>query len=86
MYPDHININDKVPILRTKFYQERLANLPNFDGFVARWYIPGENLYFSRTDTNATISVIIMDTAHEIKVGVGYDWTPVKLGRDQMQL
>eukprot|EP00354_Favella_ehrenbergii_P007804 CAMPEP_0170452344 /NCGR_PEP_ID=MMETSP0123-20130129/1273_1 /TAXON_ID=182087 /ORGANISM="Favella ehrenbergii, Strain Fehren 1" /LENGTH=157 /DNA_ID=CAMNT_0010714317 /DNA_START=760 /DNA_END=1233 /DNA_ORIENTATION=+ len=30
--------------------------------------------------------MMIIDTAHEIKVGVGYDWKPVVLGPDEMQV
>ena len=29
---------------------------------------------------------MIIDTAHEIEVGVGYDWKPVVLGSDEMQI
>ena len=29
---------------------------------------------------------MVIDTAHEIKVGVGYDWKPVVLGSEEMQI
>ena len=74
------------PIMRVPYYRERLEGLPSFDGFVARWYIPGEKLYFKKSETSAAITVMIIDSAMETKVGVGFDWAPVVLGRDEMQL
>ena len=86
VFDDHINIENKIPVMRVPYYNERLAGLESFDGFVARWYIPGEKLYFSKSNTTAIITVMILDTAKEIKVGVGFDWPPVVLGRNEMQL
>lgn len=86
VYDDHINIDGTIPVMRVPYYNERLDDLESFDGFVARWYIPGEKLYFKKSDTTAIITVMILDTAKEIKVGVGYDWPPVVLGRNEMQL
>ena len=37
-------------------------------------------------DTNATQTLGIIDTAYEIKVGVGYDWAPDVLKRGQIQI
>lgn len=86
VYEDHLDLKDSFPIMRVPYYREKLSELANFDGFVARWYIPGEKLYFKKSSTTAIINVMIIDSAEEIKVGVGYDWTPVVLGRDEMQL
>ena len=63
VYDDHINIEGKIAVMRVPYYQERLKDLEPFDGFVARWYIPGEKLYFSKSDTTAIITVMILDTA-----------------------
>lgn len=72
--------------MRVPYFFDRLNGLPSFDGFVARWYIPGEKLIFQATNTTAITTVMVIDTAHEIKVGVGFDWKPVVLGSDQMQV
>ena len=84
VFEDHINIDGKIPVLRVPYYEERLKDLESFDGFVARWYIPGESLTFSKTNTTAIITIMIIDTAKEIKVGMGYNWAPVVLGRNEM--
>ena len=66
IYDDHINIEGKIAVMRVPYYEERLKDLDSFDGFVARWYIPGESLYFSKSNTTAIITVMILDTAKEI--------------------
>ena len=68
------------------YFQSRLDGLKDFDGFVSRWYVPGESLYFEATNTTAIITILIIDSAHEIEVGVGFDWKPVVLGDDEMQV
>ena len=72
--------------MRVPYYEERLKDLESFDGFVARWYLPAERLYFEKTNTTAITTVVVMDTAYEIKVGVGYDWPPLVLGEGEMQI
>jgi hypothetical protein len=86
VFEDHINMRDTFPVMRVPYYRERLANLSSFDGFVSRWYIPAEKLYFKKSNTTAIITVMIIDSAEEVKVGVGFDWAPVVLKRDEMQL
>lgn len=86
VYPDHIAIEDTVPVLRVGYYEERLDGLEDFDGFVGRWYIPSEKLYFEKSNSTAIITVMIIDSAKEIKVGLGYNWAPDVLGPNQMQL
>ena len=86
VWSDHISIEGKINIIRVPYFFSRLDELPSFDGFVARWYLPGESLQFPATNTTAIITIMIIDTAHEIKVGVGYDWKPVILGSDEMQI
>ena len=66
IYDDHINIENKIAVMRVPYYEERLKDLDSFDGFCARWYIPGESLYFSKSNTTAIITVMILDTAKEI--------------------
>lgn len=73
IYQDHISIEDKYNIMIVPYFQSRLKDLPSFDGFVSRWYFPGESLYFEKTNSTAIITVMIIDSAHEIEVGVGYD-------------
>ena len=34
----------------------------------------------------ATLTLIVIDTAKEIKVGVGNNWPPVVLGKGEIQL
>ena len=85
-YHDHISIEGDINIMRTRYFFNRLDGLESFDGFVARWYIPGTDMLFEATNTTAVITVLIIDTAHEIQVGVGYHWKPVVLGSDQMQV
>ena len=68
--------------MRVPYFMDRLANLTNFDGWVPRWYIPSAELKFTNSNRTAFATVMIIDTAHEIKVGMGHDWTPIVLGRD----
>lgn len=86
IYQDHIYIADSIPIMRTPYFTERLSNLTEFDGFVGRWYFPGEKLVSQETNTSAIVTALVIDTANEISVGVGYDWPPVVLGEQEMQL
>ena len=86
IYEDHITIEDSIAIMRVPYFLERLQNLPSFSGFVPRWYFPAEKLRFSKSNTTAIITAMIIDSRQEIKVGVGYDWPPVILGPDEMQL
>ena len=64
-WDDHISIGD-FAVMKMSYYKDKLDNLKGFDGFVGRWYIPAESLTFSKTETTAIITVIVMDTAHEI--------------------
>ena len=63
---------------------DRLANMTNFDGWFPRWYIPSAELQFSNSNRTAIATVMIIDTALEIKVGIGHDWTPIVLRRDEI--
>ena len=72
--------------MRVPYYDQRLNDLESFDGFVGRWYLPAERLYFKQTNTTAITTVVVLNSAKEIKVGVGYDWPPVVLGEGEMQV
>ena len=39
-----------------------------------------------QSDLTSHQTLAIIDTALEIKVGVGYDWKPVVLGNDEIQI
>ena len=86
VYDDHVEISDTVSIMRTPYFQAKLANMTVFDGFVGRWYFPAETLEFQKSKTTAIVTGLIIDTAKEISVGVGYEWPPVVLGNEEMQL
>jgi len=46
VYHDHISIEDKFNIMIVPYFTSRLNKLSDFDGFVSRWYLPGEELFF----------------------------------------
>lgn len=73
--------------MKGTYFNEKLANLTSFEGFVPRWYIPATDIYSKDDSSNhATQTLSIIDTALEIKVGVGFDWPPVILGKKKIQL
>ena len=86
VYDDHINIDRSIALMRVSYYMDRIGDLPGFDGWSPRWYIPSEELIFSKTNEIGYFNVIILDTAQEIKVGFGYDWVPVVLGPGEIQM
>ena len=45
VYEDHVVI-EGVNIIRVPYFFDRIQNLPSYQGFVARWYLPGEPLQF----------------------------------------
>lgn len=73
--------------MNTTFFEERLENSPNFDGFFPRTYIPQTKLtsYPTHSD-NVTVTLVVLDTVGEIKVGVGLDWYPLILGPQEIQI
>ena len=86
MYDDHLWIENNFSVLRVSYFKERLADLTDFSGWSPRWYLPSKTLTFSKSETSALITVMVVDSANEIKIGYGYDWDPVVLGPNEMQL
>lgn len=83
MCQDHIQTDSgSASILRYSYYNDSLADEDQFAGFVPRWYVPSLTVAAGKDlDVNATQTLGIIDTAYEIKVGVGYDWAPDILKR-----
>ena len=44
VYPDHIMINNSFPILQTPYFDERLSDMENFEGFSPRWLFPSTKM------------------------------------------
>ena len=90
VYPDHILINGTFPVLRSRYFSTRLAGLEHFDGFCPRWIIPQTRMVASTDITHervATQTLLIIDSAAEVKVGVGLNtWPPLVLGRSEVQI
>ena len=57
-----------------------------FWGFVPRWYVPKVSLYFESFAQPVTITLMIVDDKQENYVSVGYDWPPIRLGRDEIMV
>jgi len=70
------------------YFEERLANLPNFDGFFPRLYLPSSNMVSKENPEglNSHQSMAVIDTKKEIEVGVGYDWPPTVLAADEIMI
>jgi len=81
---DHVEA-DGLKVMKATYFGEKLANLTTFEGFVPRWYVPATDIYSKDDPSNhATQTLAIIDTALEIKVGVGYDWPPKVLGKNKI--
>ena len=72
--------------MRTPYFFERLDSLTDFEGFVGRWYFPSETLTADKTGASDITTALVIDSQREIKIGVGYDWPPVVLGNEELQL
>ena len=72
--------------MRVPYYLDKIGNRTDFDGWFPRWYMPNEPLTFKNSNVTAMLNVIIIDSAEEIRIGVGNDWKPVVLGPQEMQL
>jgi hypothetical protein len=77
--------------MNTPYFLDRLESLyeTTFQGFAPRWFLPGTKLYSTlpdHTQVSQTQTLAIIDTASEIKIGVGYDWYPEVLGPSEIQI
>ena len=73
--------------MRNSYYQKTTSTLPQFAGFVPRWYLPSTTMYNSdNPDLVSTQTLAIINSTQEIEVGVGYAWKPVIIGDGQVQL
>jgi len=81
--PDHILFGDETAStswIRSKFFEERLDNLEDFAGWFPRIYVPATTVKSAKTpDLTSHQTLAVIDTAKEIKVGVGYGWKPLVL-------
>ena len=73
--------------MRNSYYQRTTSALPQFSGFVPRWYIPSTTMFSpDNPDFFSTQTLAIINSTQEIEVGVGYAWKPVVIGDSQIQL
>ena len=79
---DHIVIDDTLQILRVPYFEDKMAgNLPSFWGFVPRWYIPHVALQFDDYEYPVTLTLMIVDSAKENYVSIGWDWPPIRIDK-----
>ena len=74
--------------MKSSYFEETLDGLDGYDGFFPRLYIPSSNMV-SKDDPdgiNSHQSLAMINTALEIKVGVGYDWKPNVLDSGEIQV
>ena len=74
--------------MKSGYFEQKLDGLDNFDGFFPRLYLPSTNMVAKDNPEglNSHQSLALIDTAKEIEVGVGYDWTPAVLKNDEIQI
>ena len=86
--PDYIsNISKTFSLMRYSYYDGKIGDMDKFDGFVPRAYVPATNLAsVDEPDFTVTQTLSIIDTNKEIKVGVGYDWDPLELDVNEIQV
>jgi len=93
-YEDHFTLADSIGLVNTPYFMERLEPLQEstFQGFSPRWYLPQTRLYADIEIEGKTERVFqtqtlgIIDTQNEIEIGIGYNWPPVVLGENQIQV
>lgn len=66
--------------MKASYFEERLADLEAFSGWFPRTYVPSATIKSEKVKITSHQSLALIDTALEIKVGVGYEWPPVVLG------
>ena len=71
-------------LIRTKYFSERLEDMDNFYGFFPRTYLPQSKLYNADTSISTKVTLFFIDSRQEIKVGVGLNFPPVALDKDQI--
>lgn len=84
---DHVTINFKnysFPLLKYSYYNQRLQNLSGFDGFAPRTLWPDIKIMANnQTSTNV---LLVINTTHEVNIGLGPDFPPIILGKDEVIL
>ena len=66
--------------MRTRYFQDRLQDLEDFDGFLPRWILPRTTIYSPWNGLDATQMLMITDSAWEVKIGVAPQFPPNLLG------
>ena len=85
--PDYIELAGDRKILKSDYYSEKLSPLEEFAGFFPRTFVPATNMVSDAAPgiiSHQTLAII--DTAKEIEVGVGYEWVPLVVGDNQIQI
>ena len=86
VFDDHVLVNNTFPIMRARYFQEKLEDLDDFDGFAPRWILPRTQIHSPENGLNATQIMIILDTAWEVKVGVAPNFPPTILGSQEIMI
>jgi len=91
-WPDS-KVIDGVPVLKFAYYKDALEDLPEFGGFSPRWTIP-KIMFRARHDQkeepeeirNITATLLVIDTAREVKIGLAPHFPPIILDRNEIMM
>jgi hypothetical protein len=69
------------PVMRNKYYQEKLGKLNRFEGFVPRWTFPRTVIEVAEKSppVSTTQMLLVIDTAREVFIGMGEKFPPTVL-------
>ena len=88
-YDDHVwlNIsNTQMAFARTDYYYKHLDDMPDFQGFFPRTYLPQTKLYRSLDNSWEKVTLFFIDSKQEIFTGVGLNFPVCRLYERDMQL
>lgn len=60
--------------------------LEAFKGFTPRWILPGKVRRLDSIQSNTSATVIIIDSAREVKLGLAEQFTPEIIGRNEIMV
>ena len=86
---DMVHVSDNFSLLRSNKLVDELMQLPDYEYFFSRWYLPSFKIHVQDAEGEMTtqfVNVIVIDAQREIKYGIGKNVDPKILESDGLQL